>query len=204
MKKLACFDMDGTLIDCEFLEEVAKEIGIEKEVAEITRQGMLGEIGFRQSLEKRVRLLKGMEVRRMLEIARNVPLMPGAVEAVARLKQAGFYVVMITGGFECVAEVIAKRVGVDRFVANNFEVEEGCLTGGFVLRVDGNKDVLLKEFVGVFGAKFVVAVGDGYNDIPMLRAADVGIAFNAKKCVEDAVEFCVRKKDLMCVLDVLG
>ena len=200
---MVCFDMDGTLLDGEFLDTLAAEAGVGEEVARITALAMGGSLDFEEAVRKRLQLLRGFPVSRIEQIVDSFPLMPGAEEAVRRLKQEGFVTGLITGGFSLAAERVSRRLGLDFFIANDIGADGGRLDGGFTLRVNGNKGELVRRTAGEMGCPFVFAVGDGANDIAMLEAADVGIAFCAKPVVEAHAARIVREKDLMAVLGII-
>ncbi len=200
---LVCFDMDSTLVDGETLDILAERKGVSDEVKKITDQAMNGKMDFDDAVKKRIGLLEGMKVSEVFDIAGNIPFMPGAKDTIRRLKENGFVTGMITGGFSIVAERISRELGLDFFVANELQVEDGALTGGFQLHVNGNKEKLMMEEARRFRAGKVFAVGDGMNDLGMLLAADVGIAFCPKPALEEKAEFCVKEKDLTKVLDFI-
>ncbi len=203
-RKMVCFDMDGTLLDGEVLDAVAERCGIGDEVRRITDLAMNGMIGFEDAVRMRLGLLKGLPVSRLIEIADSVPLMPGAVELIARLKEKGFVTGMITGGFSPVARRVSERLGLDFFVANDLGESGGLLNGDFGMVVSANKGDLLKKEAMRFRAQMVFAVGDGSNDLGMLMAADVGIAFCPKPALEERARVCIKEKDLMRVWDYIG
>jgi len=192
--------MDGTLLNCETLEVLAKEAGVEREVRKITNMAMNGEIDFEEAVKKRLRLLKGTNIG---QIAQNLPLMRGAKELVLELKKRNFKTAIITGGFDIVAEETAKRLNMDFFIANKLYADRGKITGNYKLLVKGNKGLLMNNLQRRLKINFTLAVGDGANDIPMLKAAQIGIAFCAKKRVNEEVELRINEKNLMRVLDYL-
>ncbi len=190
---LICFDMDGTLLDGEPLEILAREFGKEGEVKKITDLAMAGTINFKESVALRLSLLKGLETRRIREISKTLPLVEGAEELIGKLKKTGFHVAMITGGFDSIAEIIAEKLKIDEFRANKLEEENGVLTGGFNLVVNENKDRLLREIAERINANLVIAVGDGANDMPMLKAADIGIGFRVREILSKEVKHPVKR-----------
>lgn len=192
---LICFDMDGTLLGNEPLEMLAREVDRENEVKEITKAAMNGELEFKKALTMRVSLLKGLEVERIKEIAKNLPFVPGAERLITRLKKAGFYVVMITGGFDLIAEIIARRLEIDEYLANELKTNNDTLTGEFKLEVNENKDTLMRRIAERINAQFIVAVGDGANDLKMLKEANIGIGFKAKNIVRKQVRHNADKMD---------
>jgi phosphoserine phosphatase len=202
-KGLICFDMDGTLIDAETLDVIAKEIGVEKQVIKITDLAMNGQLDFEESLKKRLELLKGVSEKKIKTISNNFKLMPGAKELVLKLRQKGFVVCIITGGFDIVAEKIGKKLGIDFIIANTLELENGKINGDFQLRVNGNKHKLLRKIREAVNAKITVAVGDGANDLLMLEEADIGIGFNVKPKLNKQVKLKIKEKNLLKVLDFI-
>jgi phosphoserine phosphatase len=202
-RPLVCFDMEGTLLDGETLDTLAARAGVEGEVRRITELAMGGRMDFRQAVEARLSLLRGMPVAEVVDVADSLPLMPGAEELIARLKERGVMTGMVTGGFSLVADRVAERLGLDFCVSNEIHEKDGALTGGFELAVSGNKGEIMREQARRLGAGRVFAVGDGANDIGMIRAADVGIAFCAKPVLEKEAAHCVKEKDMMRILKIL-
>lgn len=180
---LVAFDMDKTLINCEFLDEVARVHGCYEEVADLTERGMCGEMTFEESLRERLALIRGLHINNFDTVFKHSSMTEGAEELIERLKADGAKTAVITGGFDVVAHRHAHRLGIDYVASNKLEIHNGMLTGGFELRVDGNKGDWLNRFKEASGATMVVAVGDGANDIPMIQAADLGIAYQAKECL---------------------
>ncbi|PIN76341.1 phosphoserine phosphatase SerB [Candidatus Woesearchaeota archaeon CG10_big_fil_rev_8_21_14_0_10_36_11] len=203
MKNLIIFDMDGTLLDCETLDVLAQEFNVEDQVKEITAQAMNGDIDFEEALQRRLAFLKDFPKKKLLKIIDNLPLMPGAKELIKKLKQVGYKTAIITGGYGIVARKIAKKLDIDTYLANDLEIKNKKLTGDFRLNVNGNKDILLNKLKKKFQANFTVAIGDGANDIPMLNAADLGIAFCAKPVVNKKIKKKITQKNLLNVLKLI-
>ena len=201
--KLICFDLDSTLIDCETLDILAEEMGVGKEVKKITALAMNGEIDFETAVKERLKFLKGFPVKKINALMERVPLMPGAKELIFSLKKEGFVISIITGSYDVIAYPFAKQLGVDFCFANTLGVKDRKLTGKFNLKVNGNKDKLLNKLKKDNFIDFVVAVGDGTNDLPMLKVADLGIAFCAKPNVNRGIALQINEKNLLKVLEIM-
>lgn len=190
-KRLLVADMESTLIHQEMLDELADLKGLRPAIAAITARAMNGEIDFVGALEERVALLKGLSEAEIDQIARRITLMPGAKALVATMRRHGAQVVLVSGGFTIFAERVATVLGIDRIFANTLEFEgtEGDrrLTGS-VLPPIRDRDDKLARLVEQAGRGHIpialtLAVGDGANDVPMLLAAGLGVAFHAKPTV---------------------
>ena len=204
MIKLVVFDLDNVIIDGEAIDEIGKLANVEDEIAEITEKAMQGEIDFETSIKDRVQLLEGISIEDIEKVADELPLMDGASETIARLKDEDVDVAIISGSFDIVAEKIKEKLGIDKVYTNSFTVEDGKLTGEVTgPLVSGSKLDVLKDHVedADISLDEVVAVGDGANDISMIESAGCGIAFNAKDSVKEIADIVVDEKDLTKVLD---
>ena len=204
MIKLVVFDLDNVIIDGEAIDEIGKLANVEDEIAEITEKAMQGEIDFETSIKDRVQLLEGISIEDIEKVADELPLMDGASETIARLKDEDVDVSIISGSFDIVAEKIKEKLGIDKVYTNSFTVEDGKLTGEVTgPLVSGSKLDVLKDLIENAGISLeeVVAVGDGANDISMIESAGCGIAFNAKDSVKEIADIIVDEKDLTKVLD---
>ena len=202
--KLVVFDLDNVIIDGEAIDEIGKLANVEDEIAEITEKAMQGEIDFETSIKDRVQLLEGISIEDIEKVADELPLMDGASETIARLKDEDVDVAIISGSFDIVAEKIKEKLGIDKVYTNSFTVEDGKLTGEVTgPLVSGSKLDVLKDLIENAGISLeeVVAVGDGANDISMIESAGCGIAFNAKDSVKEIADIIVDEKDLTKVLD---
>ncbi len=198
--KLAVFDFDSTLMDGETIDFLAKELGFEAEVAQITERAMAGELDFFDSLVERVALLKGLEVDKVNSICQNLPLINGAKEAIESLKSQGFRVVCFSGGFRNATEPICASLGIDADFSNYLHEKDGVLTGlvgGEMMFSDskGKMVTRLQNLLGVSKANTLV-VGDGANDISMFKHAGVSVAFCAKAVLKEVATDIVDVKDL--------
>lgn len=203
--KLAVFDFDSTLMDGETLEFLAREIGIEKEVKEITDSAMLGEIDFFESLQQRVKLLKGLKVETVNRICENLPVMNGAKETINGLKDRGYKVICFSGGFKNATIPFMKKLGLDCEFSNILHTKDGILTGlvgGEMMFNDSKGQMLyrLQRLLDISPAN-TIAVGDGANDLSMFEYAEKRIAFCAKPVLRKQANIIIEKKDLTFILD---
>lgn len=198
--RLAVFDMDSTLIQHEVIDELATALGIGAEVAAITERAMQGELDFVSSFTARLGLLQGLPESRLQPIYDGLRLMPGAECLMANLGAAGVFRAICSGGFSFFAEQLTQRLGVDQVHSNRLQCADGVLTGVVVPPiVDGAyKARFLAELAAEHNvlASQVMAVGDGANDIPMLEAAGVGVAFHGKPKVREAIGLQLNHRDL--------
>ncbi len=207
-RRLICFDMDSTLIQAEIMDELADIAGKKDEVAAITRHAMRGEINFVDSLHNRLALLEGLDESALERVASSLTLTEGAERLISILKHLGLKIAIISGGFTYFALRLQERLDIDYVYANEFEIQNGKLTGkvkGDV--IDGNrKAALLESLAQREGIKLsqVIAVGDGANDIPMLSIAGLGVAFNAKPSVKQRAHHAIGAIGLDGILYLLG
>ena len=200
--------MDSTLIPLEIMDEMAQVAGVGQRVKAITDAAMRGEIDFRESFVKRLRLLKGLEFSVLEAIARNLPITEGAERLIINLRRLGFRITIISGGFQYVAEILQHRLAIDEAFAHKLEVIDGRLTGDIVGEVidGGQKAFLLSQLAEREGLRLeqVIAVGDGANDLPMLSKAGLGIAFHAKPSVHARARHAIATLGLDGILYLLG
>ncbi|SDR13073.1 phosphoserine phosphatase [Tsukamurella pulmonis] len=207
-KRLICFDVDSTLVQGEVIEMLAARAGKEAEVAAVTEAAMRGELDFEQSLHARVRNLAGLPASVIDDVAAGLQLTPGARTTIRTLKRLGYRCGVVSGGFTAVIEPLARDLELDFVRANTLEVVDGVLTGRVVGEVVDRpgKARALQEFAATFGVPVeeTVAVGDGANDIDMLSAAGLGVAFNAKPALREVADAALSHPYLDAVLFVLG
>lgn len=208
-RRLICFDMDSTLIPTEVIDELADRAGVGKEIRAITESAMRGEIDFKESFEKRVALLKGLDVSVMKEIAESLPITEGVGRLMEVLKRSGYKTAILSGGFTYFGNYLQQKFGFDYVYANELEVgPDGKLTGRHVGDiVDGKrKKELLRLLAQVehIDIAQTIAVGDGANDLPMLSEAGLGIAFHAKPKVKASASQSISTIGIDGVLYFLG
>lgn len=200
MNKLAVFDFDSTLMDGETIEIIAAEIGIQDEVATITKRAMEGELDFFDSLTHRVSLLKGIKESRVNEICQNLPYMLGAKEAISALKNSGYLVVCFSGGFKNATDYAQNILGYDANFSNILHTQDGILTGkvGGEMMFSDSKGQMLKKLQTLLNVtpEHTITIGDGANDLSMFKYAKTKVAFCAKQCLKDASTICLEEKDL--------
>lgn len=207
-QRLVVMDVDSTLIQGEVIEMLAAHAGCEEAVAEVTVRAMRGELDFAQSLHERVARLEGVPVTALDEVYENLRYTPGARTMIRTLKRLGYRFALVSGGFTQIIERIAADLGIDYFAANELEVVDGRLTGRVLGRVvdRAGKAEALRRFADRAGinVKNTVAIGDGANDLDMLAAAGLGIAFNAKPLVRDQARTSLNVPYLDAIVYLMG
>jgi phosphoserine phosphatase len=207
-KRMLIADMDSTIIQQECLDEVARAAGIGPKIAAITERAMRGEVVFEEALKERIGLLHGFPEAKLKEVLdKQIRLTPGARELVMTMKARGAHTVLVSGGFTFFTEEVAKRAGFDVHHANSFVFENGALTGVAepILGRNAKLEAMETEAIhaGV-GFPEIVAVGDGANDLSMLKAAGLGVAFHAKPIVAAEAHARIDHGDLTALLFLQG
>ena len=206
--RLIVMDVDSTLIQGEVIEMLAAHAGCEAEVARITEQAMRGDVDFEKSLRDRVALLEGLDAGALDKVYDALVLAPGARTTVRVLKRLGYRFAIVSGGFSQLTDRLADELGIDFSVANELEVVDGRITGRLVGEVvdRAGKAAALRRFAADSGVPVsaTIAIGDGANDLDMLNAAGLGIAFNAKPVVQEAAHAAVNVPYMDAVLYLLG
>jgi phosphoserine phosphatase len=207
-RRLVAFDMDSTLIRTEVIDELAKLAGVGEQVATITEAAMRGELDFQESFRRRVALLRGLPESALQQVVQTVPLMDGAERLICTLRRLGYKTAILSGGFTFMGHELQRRLGIDYLHSNELDVVDGVVTGevrGEI--VDGaRKAYYLTELAKAGGLSMeqVIAVGDGANDLPMLRLAGLGIAFRAKPLVRANARQALSTLGLDGILYLLG
>ena len=208
-KRLALFDLDSTLIAQETIDEIAAEAGVEEEVSRITVRAMNGEIDFKDALRERVKLITGLPVSKLDAIKERVRYTPGARELIRALSTLGCTTAVVSGGFEFLANHVRDELGLDHAFSNKLEIgANGKLTGRLeypIVDADFKASVvtMLTRTKGVRKEQ-VMAIGDGSNDLKMMAAAGLGVAFNAKPKVQKMADCTINQRSLASVLFLLG
>jgi len=207
-RRLVCFDMDSTLIQAEVIDELARKAGVFDEVSKITEAAMRGEIDFDESFRKRVALLKGLDESVMKEVAESLPLTEGTERLFSMLRKYGYRTAILSGGFNYFGNYLKHKLGIDYLFANELEIKNGKLTGRHVGEIiNGQKKAELLKLITFkedIHMEQVIAVGDGSNDLPMLRQAGLGIAFHAKPKVKESAKNAISTIGLDAILYLLG
>ena len=206
--RLIVMDVDSTLIQGEVIEMLAAHAGCEAEVARVTDEAMRGELDFAASLRERVALLEGLDASALDRVYDDLVLAPGARTTVRTLKRLGYRFAIVSGGFSQITDRLATELDIDFATANELEIVDGKLTGRVVGEIvdRAGKAAALRRFAAEAGVSeaATIAIGDGANDLDMLNAAGLGIAFNAKPLVQQAAHTSVNVPYLDAVMYLLG
>ena len=200
-------DVDSTLIQQEVIELLANQVGVMPEVKKITDRAMSGELDFVQSLEQRVALLAGLSTDSFTKVLEQIEFTAGAYELVAAVHALGGKVGAVSGGFSHILDPIARKIGLDYWLANELEIENGELTGkviGSVICAEA-KAKALKNWAAEAGVQIenTIAIGDGANDIQMLQAAGLAIAFRPKPILREYADLIIEENSLLPVIEKL-
>ena len=208
VKGLCVMDVDGTLILEEVIDLLGREVGREEEISQITSRAMRGELDFESSLRDRVSFLEGLPISVFDTVFNSIHLSPNAQEFISILQKNGILLGLVSGGFTPIVERLAKSLGIAYFSANQVEVKNGLLTGkliGQIINPEVKKDTLeqwRKELK--LSKERTIAIGDGANDLFMLKSAGLGIAFCAKEVLKQEIPNHVDKRDFLEVLPLIG
>lgn len=207
VKGLCVMDVDGTLILEEVIDLLGREAGREEEIAQLTSQAMRGELDFESSLRKRVSLLEGLPVSVFDKVFDSIHLSPNVQEFISILQMNSIVVGLVSGGFTPIVERLAKTLGIDYFSANQLEVKDDHLTGklvGQIISPEVKKETMEKWREELkLPQERTVAIGDGANDLLMLKSAGLGIAFCAKEVLKKEIQYHVDKRDFLEVLPLI-
>lgn len=207
-RRLVAFDMDSTLIQTEVINQLAMEAGVGEQVSVITESAMRGEIDFKESFRRRMRLLEGLDASLIERIASNLPITDGAHRLVSTLRLLGYKTAIISGGFVPFGKQLQKELGIDYVFANELEVVDGKLSGRAIEPIiDGEaKAKILMDLAAKEGIRLeqTIAVGDGANDLPMINLAGLGIAFHAKPIVKENAKQAISNLGLDGLLYLIG
>ena len=207
VKGLLVMDVDSTLIMEEGIDLLREEAGVGAQVAAITERAMRGELDFEAALRERVTLLKGLPEDIFARIAERIHFTPGAEDLVKELHKRGYKVGLVSGGFHETVDRLAEQLGIDYVKANRLEIQQGLLTGrvlGDIVTKD-TKLAMLKAWAAENKLELnqTIAMGDGANDLPMIQAAGIGIAFMAKPIVREQAPYQIQERNLYRVIDFL-
>ena len=207
-KKLIIADMDSTIVEGETLDELAEFAGIGDKIAALTARAMNGEIGFTEALKTRVAMLEGLSESFLEETMKGVHLNPGALELITTMRTNGAFTALISGGFSFFTDRIREHVGFHMSLGNKLEITDGVLTGQVILPVV-NKDTKLEMLIDMaasqeLGMTDTFAIGDGANDVPMLKAAGMGVAYHGHPVARENARARLDHHDLSGALFIQG
>ncbi|HVJ55027.1 MAG TPA: phosphoserine phosphatase SerB [Aliidongia sp.] len=207
-KRLLVADMESTLIENEMLDELADFVGLRAEIAAITARAMNGELDFEGAIVARVKLLAGLPVSTLETAAERITLMPGARALIATMRAAGARTVLVSGGFRFFTRIVAGQLGMDAEFANDLDIAQGKLAGTVAKPILGRQakfDRLVQEAAAAaLPLAATLSVGDGANDLDMILAAGLGIAYRAKPAVAARAQWRIEHSDLTALLYAQG
>ena len=202
---LVIFDVEGVLFDAEYLPILAEKINKEKEIWEITKKGIQGEINWEEGLKTRINLLKGLDLAICQEVANSLPIMTGARETCRALKAAGWRLMAVSGGFSIMTDRLKKELDLDYIYSNELLFKNGKLDG-VKINVDSDKSKSARIKIEEWGEKkedIVVAV-DGANDVKLFDICGLGIAYRAQDIVKDLATVTLEEKNLTKIIDIIN
>ena len=202
---LAIFDVEGVLYDAEYLPVLAEKINREKEIWEITKQGIQGKINWEDGLRKRVNLLKGLDIETCKEVADSLPMMTGAKVACQTLKSAGWKIMAVSGGFSIMTDRLKQELELDHIFSNELLFKDGKLDG-VAINVDSDKSKSSMIKIEEWNEKRdeIVAIVDGANDIKLFDICGLGIAYRAQDIVKDLATKTLEEKDLSKIIPIIN
>jgi len=202
---LVIFDVEGVLFDAEYLPILAEKINKEKEIWEITKKGIQGEINWEQGLVKRVDLLKGLSFETCQEVAKNLPIMTGAKEACRALKAAGWKLLAISGGFTIMTNRLKEELNLDYVFSNELIFKDGKLDG-VKIHIDSDKAKSAKIKISEWNENKddIVVVVDGANDVKLFDICGLGIAYRAQDVVKDLATITLEEKNLAKIIEIIN
>ena len=202
---LAIFDVEGVLYDAEYLPVLAEKLNKEKEIWEITKQGIAGTIDWEQGLKERVKLLRGLDYETCLEVANSLPIMTGAKEACQTLKNAGWKLMAVSGGFTIITDRLKQELHLDYVFSNELIFKDNKLDDVIVnVNADKAKSAIIKITEWNERKEDVTVVVDGANDVKLFDVSGLGIAFRAQDLVKDLATVTLDEKDLSKIIDIIN
>ncbi|MBI2185438.1 MAG: phosphoserine phosphatase SerB [Thaumarchaeota archaeon] len=201
---LGIFDIEGVLVDGEFLPEIAARLGKKEQVLELTLKGIRGEIDWETGLNMRIDAVKGASYDECVEVAKNLQLMNGAADLIKALNREGWRLAAVSGGFSLLSDRVKSELGIDFVFSNQLVFQDEKLVG-VKLNVKANKAAALANLVDTLGEpkEKIMAVVDGANDLKLFEIAGIRIAFNAQPIVQRRADYVINEKNLLKVLDIL-
>ena len=202
---MAIFDVEGVLYDAEYLPILAEKINKEHEIWDITKKGIQGLINWEDGLKKRVEILEGISYETCLEVADSLPIMTGAKEACNALKQAGWKIMAVSGGFTIMTDRLSKELGLDHVFSNELIFKDGKLDG-VKINVDSDKAKSAKIKINEWNEKKdeITVIVDGANDVKLFDICGLGIAYRAQDIVKDMATVSLEEKDLSKILPIIN